>query len=385
MPHPDLNPTFTPGAERAQYAPPRNRLDSEMGIVDATTLILLQKMMADSYEHGRVVWRENKARCTITGEVESNKLPCGPNPAQQKVQAWLVEAGLLEPEEDEESETDDDSQDISPPQSPSISQTSLRRPWHRRLEIVKGSPKSASEPALQSPRSPLSPVKLWSAVQRGTSAIPTIRLKPKDIPALPPSPSPLPPQRKKCLSLGSAPVAGPSKPPSADPGDTLLATAFKRAAMLGTITYDDAEDIMRRHRNPLPRHLSQPNPSWYIPAHTPPPSPPTPPAPATPKRTPRPQFADPTSYRWPEPEPVPPTPPSASPLAEDEDEVLPARGELGCPDLRWYHPLICLLFIYFCVISFSAYVVLRLALKPLLCLAVLYYAIFFFEVLFSLY
>jgi hypothetical protein len=43
-----------------------------MGIIDATTLILLQKMMADSYEHGRVVWKENKVRCAITGEPESD-------------------------------------------------------------------------------------------------------------------------------------------------------------------------------------------------------------------------------------------------------------------------------------------------------------------------
>jgi hypothetical protein len=73
-----------------------------MGIVDATTLILLQKMIADSYEHGRVVWKENRARCARTGEAESDdvrthpyqspiemsanfhlrfQLPCGPNSA----------------------------------------------------------------------------------------------------------------------------------------------------------------------------------------------------------------------------------------------------------------------------------------------------------------
>ncbi|KAJ6540391.1 hypothetical protein B0H19DRAFT_330921 [Mycena capillaripes] len=235
-------------------------------------------MMADSYEHGRVVWKENKARCAMTGEAESNDLPCGPNSAQKKVESWLIDAGLLAPDDDddddESDDTESDDEQATPPASPSPStpDSPYRLPWHRRLELVlpnnKGSaPKSVSEPALHgpSPRSPLSPVKLWSAVQRGASSMPKLRLKPEH--AVPPPPVVTPPshpvaspKRKKCRSLDSAPVAGT---PSADPYDTLLATAFKRAAMLRTITTDDVEAILRRHRNPLPK--SHPDASWYIP------------------------------------------------------------------------------------------------------------------------
>ncbi|KAJ6483179.1 hypothetical protein C8R45DRAFT_299279 [Mycena sanguinolenta] len=170
----------------------RNRLNSEMGIIDATTLILLQKMMADSYEHGRVVWKENRARCARTGQAESDELPCEPNSAQKKAEAWLVETGLLAP--------DDDGTPVCPPESPMspTPQCPRRRswPWHRRLEIViprkSDSPKrkstnsksfsSASTSAdsastSSEPGSPLSPIKLWSAV----AAIPVtvVRLKPK--------------------------------------------------------------------------------------------------------------------------------------------------------------------------------------------------------------
>ncbi|KAJ7151852.1 hypothetical protein C8R43DRAFT_1190423 [Mycena crocata] len=174
--------------DRARYLPPRHPVDSNMGIIDATTMILLQKMMADSYEAGRVVWKENRARCALSGEVESDELPCGPNTAQQKVQRWLVDAGLLEAEEDSDS-SDEESDENVPPAFPFPPQTPARRPWHRRLEIVipsRGSPKSPSQSTLDSPRSPLSPLsplKLWSQVQRSTSSLPlpTLRLKSKHI------------------------------------------------------------------------------------------------------------------------------------------------------------------------------------------------------------
>ncbi|KAJ6546668.1 hypothetical protein DFH09DRAFT_1506325 [Mycena vulgaris] len=347
--------------ERARYLPPRNPIDSEMGIVDATTLILLQKMVADAQEHGRVVWKENRERCARTGEVESDDLPCGPNSAQKGVAGWLVSAGLLDPDEDEES--DDDSDDTSdsemtPPESPSTPEPPRRRPWHRRLEI--------------SPRSPLSPIKLWSAVQRSTSSFLTLRLKPKHKtpPLAPPSPSGASPRRKKCLSLGSAPMAGPSKTPSADPSDSVLDTAFKRAVMLGTISDDDVGQIMRRHRDPLP----QSRPSWFIPCIEPPPTLSKIPAPPPPK--PCPQFDDFPSYRWPEPVPPPPPPPPT---------IEPARGEIPCPDLRWYHPFMALFIWHFLIVSFSAYVILRVVLKPLLCAVFLYYTLVFLLILFSLF
>ncbi|KAJ7688868.1 hypothetical protein B0H17DRAFT_648539 [Mycena rosella] len=360
-------------SQRACYLPPRNPIDSPMGMVDATTLLLLQKMMADAQEHGRVVWNENKARCALTGEQESEDLPCGPNDSQKKIQAWLVSAGLLEAEDSDEA-TDDEADESTPPNSPSSPETPTRRPWHRRLEIVipsKASPQSASEPALRSPRSPLSPIKLWSAVQRGTSSIPipTVRLRPKHAAADPSSPPVATPRRKKCRSLDSAPVAGPSRPEAADPADSVLATAFKRAALLGTITHDDADKIMRRHREPLPEsHFHAP--SWFIPAHAPPPTPtPTLPkirAPPRPKHDPR--FDPPSSYRWLAPAPPPP-PPAATVFP-------PARGEIPCDNLRWYHPFILVILWHVFVLTFCTYAVLRFVLKPLLCCIVLYYTIF---------
>ncbi|KAJ7431603.1 hypothetical protein FB451DRAFT_1197851 [Mycena latifolia] len=376
MPH--HNSTIPIVSERARYLPPRNPIDSELGLVDATTLLLLQKMMADAHEHGRVVWKENKARCALTGEPESDALPCGPNSSQKKVEAWLVHAGLLDADSDAES--DEESADEStPPDSPVMPETPRRRPWHRRLEIVipsKAAPKSASEPALQPPRSPLSPVKLWSAVQRGTAAIPTVRLKPKHLPPPAPAPSAATPQRKKCCSLDSA-AARPARPEAADPADSVLTTAFKRAALLRTITDDDVDAIMRRHRGPLPDSLPS-DASWHVPAHAPLPSLTPTRIPASPRPKPRPAFEDPALYRWPAPAPPPPPPPLLPAEA-------PARGALACPDVRWYHPLLLFLLWHVLLVSFSAYVVLRLVLKPLLVLLALYYAVFFVGVLFSLF
>ncbi|KAJ7779518.1 hypothetical protein DFH07DRAFT_765799 [Mycena maculata] len=359
----------------ARYLPPRNPIDSEMGIVDATTLTLLHKMMADSYEHGRIIWKENKARCAITGEVESDALPCGPNAAQKRVEEWLISAGLLDPDQDAHSlDGSDEADENIPPPSPSTPET---RAWHRRLEIVSPrnrSPKSASEPPLPSPRSPLSPAKLWSAVQRGTSAIPllTVRLRPKETPSQPSTPSTTP-VRKRSRSLADAAGPSSSKSPSWDGSETLLATAFKRAAMLGTITDDDAEAIIRQHRDPNPP--PQARPSWYIPAIEPPSASQKISVPPKPKPIPRPQYPEPASYRWPAPEvPRAPAPPP---------ELLLAGGKDPCSQLRWYHPLLVLFFLHLIIISFSAYVLLRLILKPLVCLAALYYTYLLSDVLVS--
>ncbi|KAJ7451003.1 hypothetical protein B0H11DRAFT_317723 [Mycena galericulata] len=370
-----------PVVKIARYLPPRNPIDSEMGIVDATTLTLLHKMMADSYEHGRIIWADNKARCALTGEVDPDNLPCGPNPAQKRVEEWLISARLLDPDDEDESMDGTDEEEITPPQSPSTPETASPLPWHRRLEIVtsrKGNPKSASEPSLRSPRSPLSPSKLWSSVQRGASAIPTVRVKPKHPPSEPSTPVATPP-RQKCVSLGGAPLAGPSsrKAPSWDGSETILATAFKRAAILGTITDDDAEAIMRRHRHPLPPSL--PDATWYIPPIESQPDAAPKKFSAPPKPTSRPEFEDPASYRWPAPAPPPPfSPPTEFPTPRDENS-----DSDPCPDLRWYHPFLFLFFWHFFIVAFSAYVILRLVVKPMIFLAVLYYACLLFDVLYS--
>ncbi|KAF7365777.1 hypothetical protein MVEN_00451700 [Mycena venus] len=378
MPH--QNTTAIPlVVERARYLPPRNPLDSEMGIVDATTLILLQKMMADSYEHGRVVWKENRARRAITVEGESDDLPCGPNSAQKKVEAWLIDAGLLAPDVADVSDETESGDESMPLESlvPPEPDTPRRRPWHRRLKILiprKTTPTSVSEPSLQSPRSPLSPTNLWSAVQRGTSSIATIRLKPKHILQTPSSPSVARSLRKKCYSLDSGPAGGPSSTPrqqSGDFGDTLLATAFKRAAMLRTITDDDVEAIMRRHRDPLPPRptpRTEPFTSSELFHVTPK---------AKPKAKPRPQFEDPASYRWPA------LPPPIPPVLEHELERV--QTPTPCPDVRWYHFAFLLFAWHFLIISLSTYFILRLIFRPLMCLTVIYCAVLLVQMLLSLF
>ncbi|KAJ6483161.1 hypothetical protein C8R45DRAFT_1148932 [Mycena sanguinolenta] len=378
--HPNNTPiTFVP---RARYSPPRNRLNSEMGIVDATTLILLQKMMADSYEHGRVVWKENRARCARTGEAESDALPCGPNPAQKKVEAWLVEAGLLAPDVPDEPESDED---LVLPEStmPLTPQTPRRRPWYRRLEIViprKSNNRTLSESSasisvdavpsasMKSPRSPpgLSPIKLWSGV--AAIPVPVVRPKLKPKPTRTESPSLAPPRptvtatvspfverpvRRKCASLSSTPVPVPASvsDKALTVHDTLLTTAFKRAVMLETITDDDVEAILCRHRNPLPPPRTMRTPAT-----------PTLKSKAKP-------FDDPTWYpiRWPEP-----SPPSSSALNID---ITPSQAAMKSPDVRWYHLLFLVFLWHFLIIALSVYVVLRVALRPLMCLAVVYCAV----------
>ncbi|KAJ7639948.1 hypothetical protein DFH06DRAFT_1478004 [Mycena polygramma] len=367
---PTTNPPIKLVSDRVRYLPPRNPIDSELGIIDATTLILLQKMMADSYEHGQVVWKENRERCALTGEVKSDDLPCGPNPAQKKVQSWLVDAGLLALEEEDESESEDEP--ITPLSSPEIPRT---RPWHRRLSIViPNKNKMASEPALLSPppRSPLSSVKLWSAVQRGTSTIslPSVRLKPKHIPP-PPTLQPAPPVRRVCRSLDSAPRVASSS--ASSPHDTLLTTALKRAALLRSITDDDVQEILQRQREPL--SSTAPQCSWYVPAHRPsfasPEEETTTPSPPKKKKL-SPRFDDPASYRWPPPSPASPFPsqiPSVQIHSESEDQ-----GEItnACPDVRWYHPLLLVLLWHLLILSFCTLVVIRAFWRPLVWLGLLY-------------
>ncbi|KAJ7081993.1 hypothetical protein B0H15DRAFT_442461 [Mycena belliarum] len=341
------------GCGRTYCIPRGHPIDSPMGRQDATAILLMQKMIADSYEHGRVVWKENKARCAITGEPESDDLPCGPNSAQKRVESYLVEAGLLDPDDSDEESEDD----ITPPMSPVTPATPTRRAWHRRLEIVippktPRSPNSVADSA-NSHRSPLSPIKLWSAVQRSTSVlslpIPTVRIKPKHIPAPPPSHAPAAP-RKKCLSLGNPRPPKPRRPEAADPADSVMHTAYKRAALLGTISTADVDILMAAHHDP----------------------PPPPPPPAARPPAPRPEFEDPSHYRWPARLPPPMERNTPPPTDVSPDPV---------PDspVRWYHPVIILAILfsaYILLIAVSACVVLRAVYRPLMVLVVLYYSVF---------
>ncbi|KAJ7151834.1 hypothetical protein C8R43DRAFT_1190391 [Mycena crocata] len=373
--------------DRARYLPPRHPVDSNMGIIDATTMILLQKMMADSYEAGRVVWKENRARCALSGEVESDELPCGPNTAQQKVQTWLVDAGLLDAENDSDS-SDEESDENVPPAFAFPPQTRARRPWHRRLEIVipsRGSPKSPSQSTLGSPRSPLSPLsplKLWSQVQRSTSSLPlpTLRLKSKHIEPIstpPPTPiaTPRTSPRQKCRSLDSAP--SPPRPEAFDPGASILANAFRRAALLQSIDTTAVDAIMRRHHTLLPRN--HPDATWYVPPRD------ELPAPVAPTAKPKPKLKraktepeyEPMVYKWPQYiYPLPPSSHSISLPVSPTTSPISARDHFReAPDLRWYHPLVVLGLWYFLLVTFCSYVVLRLVIKPLTLLIVLYYLI----------
>ncbi|KAJ6483174.1 hypothetical protein C8R45DRAFT_1099471 [Mycena sanguinolenta] len=375
--HPNNEPISI--VQRARYSPPvrfspllshihpypltgkqqRNRLNSEIGIIDATTLILLQNIMADSYEHRRVVWKEKRARCARTGEAESD----------EKVEAWLVEAGLLAP---------DDETLVRAPESamPPTPQTPRRRPWpwHRRLEIViprkfnNHTPYSSmsSEPsASSSPRSPLYPIKLWSAVQRGTAAIaipvPVVRLTPtRTHTESSPSPSPSSlsspptaaverPVRRKCVSLENTPASAPSsiaqnEVPRARHGQPPR-HAFKCAVMLETITYDDDEAILRRLRGP-------PSPSpTPLPDALPSPLHPTS-IRATPKNRNRNQKPKPKANfdAYPSPlvlhPPSPPPPPSTPPAPSH-----------AAPDVRWYHLAFLVFLWHFLIVSLSVYAI----------------------------
>ncbi|KAJ7648120.1 hypothetical protein FB45DRAFT_1020327 [Roridomyces roridus] len=74
--------------------------------VDATARVLMHKMMADAYEHGRLVWKENRRRRAWTGQPESDEFPCGPSDGTE-VMDWLVAEGLMFPDENEDSSDED--------------------------------------------------------------------------------------------------------------------------------------------------------------------------------------------------------------------------------------------------------------------------------------
>ncbi|KAJ7132709.1 hypothetical protein C8R46DRAFT_1362530 [Mycena filopes] len=242
---------------------------------------------------------------------------------------------------DSESESDDG---VSPENSPTTPESPCRRPWHRRLEIVI--PRKANLPT-SSPRSPLSPVKLWSAVQRGASAMPVLRLKPKhkrgpDM-ALPTEDDE--PVRETICAVAFAPSILPQEVDSDPDSDSETYTL-----------YDSPYDNL-----PPPYDT---RPSWWIPAHSPPPPPPIV-APVQPHRRPRLRpLEDPASYRW-----LPPPPPT--PPASLIDSLTDSDKVDECADLRWYHPLLLVLLWHLCIVVFSTYVVLRVLYKPLLAVMIL--------------
>ncbi|KAJ7060367.1 hypothetical protein C8F01DRAFT_1142427 [Mycena amicta] len=336
----------------------------------------------------------------------------------QKVDRWLVSAGLLVPEESD----DDEDYELSPPTTPILprpvpdtpstaststlpfafaSDTELepgspgsptaRRSWHRRFGLkitIPTAPASSSKsilectsptsPSPSSPRGPLSPKRLWNAVQRSTTSLPLPK-RPKFF--------------KRNTSLGSSPstmnptASAPSTPrtprrsprtpfkPSADPADSLLATAFKRAAMLQTLTYDDADAIMRRHRAPPPMKAPAPDASWYVP-----------PIEVVEKGQPQREtvtskgfeyvpLEDPRSFRWPETT-------SRSSDVDDPFRVndypatpTPILSEAE-PEVRWYHALLIALVFHIFILLFAVYATLRVCFKPAVGLAALYCVVF---------
>jgi hypothetical protein len=154
---------------------------------------------------------------------------------------------------------------------------------------------------------------------------------------------------------------------SPEPYDTPLVTGFKRAAMLRTITDDDVEEIMRRHRGPDPL----PTTSSLTPAKPKP----------KPRPHHRPEFADPASYRW----PAPILPPPSPPLSPPPTRVVNARGVdiTSSPDARWYHFVFLVVAWHVLIAVFSVYLILRVVFKPLVCVVVLYYAVSVGQLLYS--
>ncbi|KAF8197728.1 hypothetical protein K438DRAFT_1759853 [Mycena galopus ATCC 62051] len=222
------NSTIQTGPEQSAL-PPRNPIATEM-----------QNVMVDSYQ--------DKARGAVTGEIESDKLPCG-NSAQKEVETWLAEAGIVAADVVEDANETESNDDTTVRVLSYLSPDSLT---HRSMTACKTRFQSVSQPGPKCPRSPLSPIKLWSAVHHGTSSIPTVRLKPKN---MPPLPSPASPPVGRNCALADTPATGQCSFPNEQPldrGDTLLVIALHRAAMLRT-TNHDAESIMHHRRNSLPQ------------------------------------------------------------------------------------------------------------------------------------
>ncbi|KAF7292114.1 hypothetical protein MIND_01238100 [Mycena indigotica] len=406
--------------ERAVYIPPPP-LYTEEGLIEATTTLLLQKMIADSYEHGREFWRENK---------ENGH---GPNAAQKKVDKWLVSAGLLAPDDDFADRNADEVIDPTPPTTPTIprpvpftpstdSTSSLlfapsssgpstppspspARTWHRRasrgLKIIiprlSGSNlKSGMEsPSSASPRSPLSPLglspkRLWKAVQNSTTSLPLPKrpklFKRDSTASMPPIPASTSVVLEPVKSRSAEIVKASRRPfkPSADPNHSLLETAFKRAAMLQTITADDAQAIMDSHRAPASDREPFPGASWYVPPLPDPMPVSETPAVARGPQSPRYSYVpleDPRSFRWPSQSTGAWFSPPPSPLLDSDDEDVfssPSDSPSEEPEVytaRWYHPIILGLIVQLLLFVFTAVALVGLFLRPIM-LGLLCYALF---------
>ncbi|KAJ6564858.1 hypothetical protein B0H10DRAFT_2239311 [Mycena sp. CBHHK59/15] len=317
---------------------------------DATAGLLMQAMIAETYEHARVVWAENRVRCAITGECDPD-LPCGPNEAQKKVEAWLVYAGMLPPAADPHPASADIIAMAKQPQPPS---TPRRARWRRALQLV--APTKSSKIAAPTPKSPsrISPLKLWSTVRKRTPSFPGLRRTHSAPPALPAAA--VPTRRTKCLSVGSAPLCRdvPQTPIPVPEYPTFVPLcAMNRAELAACLMAEDGDAPL-----PFPSLRSEDVPS--------PPSPPPSSSPKAKSNAPT-QWPDPASYRWPPPPPPPRPPPQTQ---------IPAHHDIdACPDARWYHPLIVLGLWYLFFITLSVYGLARVFLKPVVCLLVLYYVV----------
>ncbi|KAJ7699101.1 hypothetical protein B0H16DRAFT_1836659 [Mycena metata] len=246
---------------------------------------------------------------------------------------------------------------VSHLESPTPSKIFYHRPWHRRLKVaIPRTPNPSSTSTPSSPRSPLSPLRLWSAVQRGASSLPVVRLRPKN--KLPSAPC-----RPPSESLAVAALAQHSLDREIIPDESVY-TSLAATPTHDVNDTDDKELLVYHPYAPRPVPYDH-RPAWYIPAHSPAPEPTTP---TKTKAKPRTRFEDPSSYRWPEHQIMPPTP-SPSPIVTDSDS-LPERGELPCPDLRWYHPFLLLFLWNLFIVSLSTFVILRVILKPLVCILV---------------
>ncbi|KAJ7627082.1 hypothetical protein FB45DRAFT_920618 [Roridomyces roridus] len=181
-------------------------------------------------------------------------------------------------------------------------------------------------------------------MKRTVSALPTVRVKPKHLASTQSVPS----TPTKCRSLSDDPTSPRtpkiSRPPSWDGFESVLTTATRRAAMLGTITEEAAEIIIERDRARAP-------------------SPAPPPPPTTPSA--RTQFSPPESYRWPTP-PVPPRTPRRS-------TPPPPSFAAPQPDLRrWYHGVALFIVWHLAIILLCTYLIVRVCWKPMaLCSAIL--------------
>ncbi|CAK5284514.1 unnamed protein product [Mycena citricolor] len=323
--------------ERPGYRAPRHVTDSEDGLIDAAALALMYQMIADGYAASRGVWAENHANQARQGMPGYERLECGPNGAQKNVEAWLVESGLLPVQEIGEPELADSEPDILP-----STPTRKRRPWLRsRASSSSSTPASSSVPT---PPAVASPRKRVLSVFQRKSPVKT-RRRSQTLPA-DSSPPFTPPPPLRCRSASASVECLPFS--SAEPGDSMLTTAYKRAVHLGAITDEDVAAIAHRHRG-VPDETGLESSA---------------PVPIVPKPVP---VENPASFRWQFPELVKPT--GVEVVTVPPESVPPSP----IPPARWYHIALILLALYFTLILVPAVLFVRVAWRLLLGVFLVHY------------